>query len=155
MNDTVAMPHLQPGVTLIWKDYSDINEKDGLEWETGGFQRSQVRGNDTWPGGKWRIKTECMAKGETVWLQKYLEIEWPHIGLEDWGRRGGWDWYYNNNNNNYDSNNTNKPRYIKKKDRSWETLWFDIRWPYGLAEDTLQITRSTFHSWLLPPWCSY
>lgn len=56
-----------------------------------------------------------MAKGETVWLQKYLEIEWPHIGLEDWGRRGGWDWYYNNNNNNYDSNNTNKPRYIKKR----------------------------------------
>lgn len=44
------MPHLQSEVILIWKDYSDINEKDGLEWETGGFQRNQLEGSDICPG---------------------------------------------------------------------------------------------------------
>lgn len=43
MNDTETMSHLQSGVTLTWKDFPDINEKNMLEWETGAFQRSQVR----------------------------------------------------------------------------------------------------------------
>lgn len=33
MNDIVAMPHLQSGVTLTRKEYPDINERDGLEYE--------------------------------------------------------------------------------------------------------------------------